>query len=84
VRYVRFFGGNIWPARVGGGYPHTHPYQQLPWRKHVGEQIYVGARRSLFCRTQRRTGVTAVEGRRRRGGADWLLCGVTEGHSRSE
>lgn len=23
VRYVRFFGGNIWPARVGGGYPHT-------------------------------------------------------------
>ena len=44
----------------------------------------MSARRSLFSRTDRRTGDTAVESRRRRGGADGLLSGVTEGHSRSE
>jgi len=30
VRYVRFFGGNIWPARVGGGYPHTTRINGFP------------------------------------------------------
>jgi hypothetical protein len=41
-------------------------------------------RRSLFCRTDRRTDVTAVEGRRQLGGIGWLLSGVSERHSRSE
>jgi hypothetical protein len=50
-----------------------------------GEQIYVGvAIFILFWRTDRWTGVAAVEGRRRRDGTDWLFSGVTEGHSRSE
>ena len=45
----------------------------------------MSARRSLFWRTERRTGrYTAVKGRRQRGGADWLGSGVTESHSRSE
>ena len=38
----------------------------------------------LFWRTDRRTGVAAVEGQRRRDGTDWLFSGVTEWHSRSE
>jgi hypothetical protein len=50
-----------------------------------GEQIYVGAAiLILFWRTDRRTDVAAVEGRRRRDGTDWLFSGVTEWHSRSE
>jgi hypothetical protein len=45
---------------------------------------FTSARRSLFCRTDRRTEVTAVEGLRQLGGTDWLLSGVSERHSRSE
>jgi hypothetical protein len=48
------------------------------------ESRFILARRSLFWRTERRTRITAVEGRRRRGGADWLGSGVTESNSRSE
>jgi hypothetical protein len=44
----------------------------------------MSARRSLFRRTERRTGVTAVEGRRQLGGIGWLVSGVTESNSRSE
>ena len=48
------------------------------------ESRFILARRSLFWRAERRTGVTAVEGRRQRSGADWLGSGVTESNSRSE
>jgi hypothetical protein len=53
-------------------------YRRGPQRRFMSEL------QPLFCRTQRRTGDTAVESRRLHGGADWLLSGVTEGHRRSE
>ena len=66
---------------------HTGALQSIEQRDGISaamESRFVSARQPLFWRTERRTGVTAVEGRRQRSGADWLGSGVTESNSRSE
>jgi hypothetical protein len=47
VRYVRFFGGNIWPARVGGGYPHTTRINGFPGGS-TSESRFMSARGDLY------------------------------------
>ena len=83
TRINGFAGGRTSPISTMGT-PTLFSIEQRDGISAAMESRFVSARQPLFWRTERRTGVTAVEGRRQRSGADWLGSGVTESNSRSE
>jgi len=76
--------GSTSPISTARARPRSSEHRSALHQRGRQRADLLSARLSLFWRTERRTGVTAVEDRRQLGGTGWLVSDVTERHSRSE